>query len=252
MRDRRPYVASTPLIECLNPQDASDAATDPGCPDGSGISQAEGQGRPLDAAPIRCQSRLRLLSHRDAPSRSLVRPRPSSCGWRICGGVFTIHATKKLRDRVKAPIGDPVEEPSTALGNWYATALFWKPQVALFVNEGTLVPVLLPLAPAKTVAERFPAHLEAVLNALGIDPRFVAAEVAACAEVRWAKTASRSVVGIMNEFSFLADVDRAHERSDDLVAMATRLAGTPCSPLYKRHGSPDRELRALVAAHLGE
>jgi hypothetical protein len=70
--------------------------------------------------------------------------------------VYTIHATKKLRDRVKAPLAEPVEQPSTVLGKWYATALFWKPQVALFVNEATLVPVLLPLAPAATLAERFP------------------------------------------------------------------------------------------------
>lgn len=51
--------------------------------------------------------------------------------------VYTIHATKKLRDRVTAPLLEP-ETPSTSLGNWYAPALFWKPQVALFVNETTL------------------------------------------------------------------------------------------------------------------
>lgn len=164
--------------------------------------------------------------------------------------MYAIHATKKLRDRVKAPLGEPVGAPSTALGNWYATALFWQPQVALFVNEGTLLPVLVPLAPAKTVADRFPEHLEAVLYALGTDPRFVAAEVAATTDARWAKTASRSVVGIMNEFSYLAEADRAHERSDDFVSMAVRLAGTPCSPLYKRHSFPDRELAALVATYL--
>jgi hypothetical protein len=153
---------------------------------------------------------------------------------------------------VKAPLIDPVGTPSTALGNWYATALFWKPQVALFVNEATLVPVLVPLAPAKSVAERFPAHLEAVLNALGTDPRFVAAEVTATVDARWAKTANRSVVGIINEFSYLAEFDQADERSEDLVTVAVRLAGTPCSPLYKRHTFPDRELAALVAVHLPE
>jgi hypothetical protein len=32
----------------------------------------------------------------------------------------------------------------------------------------------------------------------------------------------------------------------DLTALANWLAGTPCSPLFKRHTSPDRELRALT------
>ena len=164
--------------------------------------------------------------------------------------MFTIHATKKLRDRVKAPQSEPVESPTTALGNWYVTALLWRPQMALFVNETTLLPVLVPLAPTKNLAARFPMHLEAVLNALGTDPRFVAAEVAATTDARWAKTANRSVVGIMNEFSFLAEADRAHGRSEDLVTMAVRLAGTPCSPLYQRHTFPDQELAALVASHL--
>ena len=54
----------------------------------------------------------------------------------------------------------------------------------------------------------------------------------------------------MNEFSFLAEADRAHARSEDLVSISVRLAGTPCSPLYKRHTFPDRELAALVTSHL--
>lgn len=166
--------------------------------------------------------------------------------------MYTIHATKKLRDRVRAPLTEPIETPSTTLGNWYATALFWKPQVALFVNEVTLVPVLVPLAPATSLAERFPDHLEAVLNALGTDPRFVAAEVASTNGACWAKTANRSVVGIMNEFTLLAEIGRDHAPGEDPVAIAARLAGTPCSPLYKRHSFPDRELAALVGEHLPE
>jgi hypothetical protein len=55
-------------------------------------------------------------------------------------------------------------EPSTALGNGYATVLFWKPQVALFVKERTLLPVFVPLAPAVKVADRFPDQLGRVLG----------------------------------------------------------------------------------------
>ena len=64
-----------------------------------------------------------------------------------CSEVFAIHATRKLLDRVKEPVREPVAEPSTALGNWYATAMFWRPrQVVLLVSERTLLPVLMPLA----------------------------------------------------------------------------------------------------------
>jgi hypothetical protein len=35
--------------------------------------------------------------------------------------MFTVHATKKLRDRVKQRIANLVIEPMTAVGIWYAT-----------------------------------------------------------------------------------------------------------------------------------
>ncbi len=59
---------------------------------------------------------------------------------------------------MKAPLADPVDEPTTALGNRYSTMLLWKPQMALFVNEATLMPVLLPLAPAKSLATLVASH----------------------------------------------------------------------------------------------
>ena len=55
--------------------------------------------------------------------------------------MYTLHCTKKLLDRVKVPAMSAAQPPTTVLGNWYATALFWKPQIALLVNERTLLPV---------------------------------------------------------------------------------------------------------------
>jgi hypothetical protein len=164
--------------------------------------------------------------------------------------VYSIHATKKLLDRVKQPIEAPVEHPVTVLGNWYATALFWKPQVALFVNERTLLPVFVPLAPAAKLARRFPDQLGRVLAGLGTSIDFVLEEIGAMGQASYAKTANRSVVGSMNDFVFLAEAALAHGNAEDLVALSVRLAGTPCSPLRKGHDFPDREVEALVAESL--
>ena len=117
---------------------------------------------------------------------------------------YTIHATKKLLDRVKKPVVDPIDVPSTMLGNWYANALMWRPQVALFVNETTLLPVFVPLAPAKGLAERFPDQLGLVLEAIGVPVDFVSQEVLAMGDAVFAKTANRSVLGSMNDFAYLA------------------------------------------------
>ncbi len=140
-----------------------------------------------------------------------------------------------------------MSEPTTALGNWYATALFWRPQVGLPVNERT-VPVLMPLAPAATLMARLPNSLRQMLEARGTPEDFIDSEAAAMAEGRYAKTANRSVIGSMNEFSHLAEVYRAHRGINDLVALALELSNTPCGPLYERLITPDGELDALVAA----
>ncbi len=161
--------------------------------------------------------------------------------------MYSIHATRKLLDRIKCPVADPIDEPSTMLGNWYANALFWKPQIALLVNESALLPVFLPLAPAATLADRFPEQLGLVLEAIGIPVDFVAQELLAMADSSFAKTTNRSVVGTMNDFAHLAEHDRQAGMGDDLVVLSVSLAETPCSPLYSRHTSPDREVQALVA-----
>ena len=160
--------------------------------------------------------------------------------------MLIVRATKKLLDRIGPPNLGEGEQSTTVMGQWYATALFWKPQVALFVNEPTLLPVLMPLAPAATLLARFPQQLAAVLAAHGTPDAVIDEEQRQMRDRRLAKTANRSVVGIMNEFTFLAEAYRGDTPAPDLLALAMRLATTPCGPLYSKHVSPDRELDALL------
>ena len=160
--------------------------------------------------------------------------------------VLIVHATKKLLDRIGPPnVGDG-EQSTTVMGQWYATALFWKPHVALFVNEPTLLPVLMPLAPAATLLARFPHQAAMVLAAHGTPQAVIDEELQQMRDHRRAKTANRSVVGIMNEFTYLAEAHRGGTPVPDLLAVTMHLATTPCGPLYSKHISPDRELAALL------
>ena len=119
----------------------------------------------------------------------------------------------------------------------------------MFVCESTLLPVLLPLAPAATVTRRFPPALSQVLTARQIPRPFIDAELSQMTDCRLAPTSNRSVVGVMNEFSRLAETYRTAPGIPDLTKLAVRLAATPCGPLYRRHVSPDRELAALTTQH---
>jgi len=119
--------------------------------------------------------------------------------------------------------------------------------VLLLVNESTLLPVLLPLAPTATALSRASDHIAAVMAAYGASDASVATELDQMRTRRIGPTTSRSVVGIMTEFSFLADTHRVRTHSD-LNELAARLAITPCSPLHRSHTSPDRAFTALLHA----
>lgn len=142
--------------------------------------------------------------------------------------MFTLHCTRKLLDRIKPEISS-LGPSDTVLGSWYATALFWKPQIALLVSERTLLPVLMPLAPAATLARRFPAQLALVLKEHGIAADFIAQEVWRMGSVHYAKTSNRSVVGILNEFLRQAEFwlgAYGYEKGDDddLLSISAKLA----------------------------
>jgi hypothetical protein len=159
--------------------------------------------------------------------------------------MYSLHCTKKLLERIKPTIATSLPPPTTALGNWYATALFWTPQLALLVNEQTLLPVLMSLAPASTLSARFPGELAAVLGRHGVNRAVIERETAAMADVAFTKTANRSVVGIMNEFAFLAEGYREYQETADLMILSMRLGDTPCSPI--KYESPARLLKELFA-----
>lgn len=161
--------------------------------------------------------------------------------------MLNLYCTKKLLERIKPEIGSP-GVATMHLGDWYATALFWKPQLALLVNERTLLPVLVSLAPAASLAERFPPALKRVLQALGLPTEFIDAEIGAMTAGTYARTANRSVVGVMNQFVYLAEGYREPRGLIDPFELSLKLARTPCGPLYKSAVFPDKAVGELVKA----
>jgi hypothetical protein len=159
--------------------------------------------------------------------------------------MLVVRGTKRLRDRVRGAPGTDRDASTTALGDWFATALFWKPQVALLVNRRTFVPVFMELAPAATLLERIPAAIEAVLRAHRVGDEFIAPEVDAMRDVRIAPTNDRRTVGVMNQHAIQGKL-WWREGVSDLVALSLRLAVMPVGPLYDRTGFPVLELTAVT------
>jgi hypothetical protein len=162
--------------------------------------------------------------------------------------LLIVRATKKLLRLIGPSTAPEDDRGTTLLGSWYATVLFWRPRVALLVNESTLLPVLLPLAPAATLTSRIAEQITAVLTAHHAPAAIIDQERRHMTSCRLGTTANRSVVGVMNEFARLAEVHQEADPGMDLVGLAVRLAATPCGPLYGGNVSPDRELAAALHA----
>ena len=116
--------------------------------------------------------------------------------------MLIVRCTAKLLGKLKVQPEPAFSPPATTrLGDWYATILPMRPShVVLLVSESTRLPVVLPARELSTLARRIPDAIGQVLRELGVDSRVIDGELRAMAEVTFDRTASRSVLGTMNEF----------------------------------------------------
>jgi hypothetical protein len=161
--------------------------------------------------------------------------------------MYSIYATKKLLDRMQEPLVSSAPEATTKLGNWFAKPLFWRPQYALFVNEETFLPVFAPLAPASSLANRFPDELASTLRAHGVRESFIENELLAMDDASVSRTNNRRIVGIMNELATVAT--RIHAYHPDLtpLRLAMELAQSPMGLSGGDCRVPEESLRVLVS-----
>jgi hypothetical protein len=118
------------------------------------------------------------------------------------------------------------------LRDWYANLVFvGHARFVLLVSERSRLPVVMPGRDVKNLARNFPAALAPVLVGLGIPSAIVDQEIAAMREVAVAATASRSVLGTINDFSLMLSYWLRDELAPDLLALALRLGRTPVRPL---------------------
>jgi len=166
--------------------------------------------------------------------------------------MLVVHGTRAFRDRVPGHAAAPDDVSTTLLGSWYATLLRWRRPVALLVNEKTLLPLLMPLTPTRTLLERIPDAVAELLAAHQLPTPFAETERAAMAEVLLAPTTNRSVVGVLNEFTSLPFSptsteptrtvcsscpcgSRRHRSARYTGATSARIASSPCwSPSIRR------------------
>ncbi len=175
--------------------------------------------------------------------------------------MLIIRPTASLARRLGIRVHPTAETSSTVLGDWYAnTVTIERKPFILCVSSKTRLPVILPAAPFASFAERLPQALGALLIQLGIPSRSVVDELARMAEVTFAKTDSKSLLGTMNEYKLHAqwDVEDDGYAPGDEMRIAFRLSEMPSSGMsevwpqdavYKAFGVPEL-LKKVVPLHL--
>lgn len=144
--------------------------------------------------------------------------------------MFTLRCTRALLKRLAANPNPSPLAPTTKLGDWYANLLYTRPQqLILCVSEKTLLPVVMAAKGPEPVEVRLTARVGEMLRAMGLAETVVAAELANMAEATISTTASRRVLGSMNDFAFMLDSHLSH--GDTLMAAALGLSEAPCSPI---------------------
>lgn len=159
--------------------------------------------------------------------------------------MFTLRCTKKLLTRLRLKPAPRAPPSTTKLGDWYADTLnLGRERLVLCVSELTLLPVVVPAIGAATDLDaKLARGLRQTLEALGAPAAAIDAEMNQLLEVTIAKTASRVVLGSMNDFQFMVRHIRNQLPHASLLELGLKLADTPCSPI--KYSAPNDA--ALVA-----
>ena len=136
--------------------------------------------------------------------------------------MFAINGTAKLLKALRVSAADP-PAPTTRLGNWYANFVAGPRGPIVCISARTYLPVVVPRSARDALPRALADELAKLLAAIEVPAPLIEQERLAMAQSTWAKTDSRSLVGVLNEQAFMASV-LLSERFESWAALNRRLA----------------------------
>ena len=162
----------------------------------------------------------------------------------------TLRCTAKLLKRLKErPVAAPTP-PDNRLGDWYANVLnIGHNRLVLVTSERSLLSVVVPIKDSSKLRERIRERVHRLLYTLGVPPDLAAVEVRGMDRMPFAKTADRSVLASMNDFTIQTRGLFERGPEDEVVYLdevESFLAGMPSGVLeYRMPGEATRKLFGL-------
>jgi hypothetical protein len=155
--------------------------------------------------------------------------------------MVTLRCTRRLLKYLDIAPDETPNPPTGALGDWYANLV---PTVAgnliIFVNERTLLTVAIPEWEVGNLVPLFRDRVFNLLVTIGISVEAAIREVSHLEPVQFGKTASRSVVGSMNDIAWQYQVMAEAGRKGGSLSLSEaeeELSRMPCKPLGYRYPS---------------
>lgn len=122
--------------------------------------------------------------------------------------------------------------PTNRLGDWYANLLVaGRARLIICISERSLLPVFVEAGPPSSFIPRFQQAVRTVLGRIGSTSGSLNSEASEMAQIAIGTTASRRVLGSLNDLSSLARFKIADHPAIGLATLAVHLADTPCAPL---------------------
>src|SRR3970040_2049503 len=114
----------------------------------------------------------------------------------------TARCTRKVLQAMHLPAAAQDQPPSTALGDWYVNFINMRNhRLVHFVSDRSLLSVVVSVRTLKTALDRHIASLHDLLEALGVSPAIIKAELDEMRERAVAKTQSPSVLASMRDLA---------------------------------------------------
>lgn len=161
--------------------------------------------------------------------------------------MVVFRCTAKLLQKLAQPVTEAPGRSTTALGDWYANTLnLGQTRLVLCCSEHSLLPAIIPLRSAAPLIDRWQSAVGDRLRRLGLHASAIDAELGGMRPVEIAPTASRSVLGSMNDFANHCRWISSDRGVVDVRELEARLDELPCGAL--RYANPIEVTRRLLGA----
>ncbi len=145
--------------------------------------------------------------------------------------MVVLRCTQRLLLRLKQVDALPTIESTTRLGDWYGNTLqMGRRRALIFISERSRLPVVIPIRDANRLRHVFADAVCQMLEVVGIPAADIAEERSRMSVIAFGRTRSRSLLGTLNDYSFMAAAS-ARAKDESLNDIARFLAKTPIMPL---------------------